>query len=33
LLFTHSSFHFFVSEHFSNMCLASSFPKHREFMI
>jgi hypothetical protein len=27
LLFTHFSLHFFVSEHFSNVCLASS-PKH-----
>jgi hypothetical protein len=27
LLFTHSSLHFFVSEHFNNMWLASSSPR------
>jgi hypothetical protein len=34
LLFTHSSLHlFFVSERFSNMCLASSTPKHRGHLL
>jgi hypothetical protein len=31
-LFTHSSLYFFVSEHFSNMCLPSSAPKHRDHL-